>query len=182
MRLFAAIRPPEPALAHLDSALAELRAGAGDRLRWVPPDQLHLTVAFYGEVPDGAACDVQDMLAAAVAGWGSMQLSLRGAGSFSSRNLWVGVAGELDRLRSLMVDCARAPMAEAEVQRAPRPHLTVARTGRRARELDLHPLARALAVYAGPQWSADRVELVRSRLGEGPGGTVAHEVIGAVDL
>ncbi|HLS65298.1 MAG TPA: RNA 2',3'-cyclic phosphodiesterase [Ruania sp.] len=182
MRLFAAIRPTGPVLEHLDGALAPLRSGAGQRLRWVPPDQLHLTVAFYGEVPDGAARDVQAALAAAVAGWGSMQLSLRGAGSFSSRNLWVGLAGEVARLRDLMVDCARAPLAEAEEERAPRPHLTVARTGRRARELDLRPLARALAVYAGPEWTADQVELVRSRLGEGPGGTVAHEVIGAVDL
>jgi|SRR5690625_891971 len=182
MRLFAAIRPPGFVLEHLDGALAALRSGAGDRLRWVPPEQLHLTVAFYGEVPDGAAWDVQEMLASAVAGWGSMQLSLRGAGSFSSRNLWVGVAGEVARLRLLMTDCAQAPLAESEPERAPRPHLTVARSGRRARELDLRPLARALAVYAGPQWSADQVELVRSRLGEGPGGTVAHEVIGAVRL
>src|SRR5699024_6699879 len=131
MRLFAAIRPPGFVLEHLDGALAALRSGAGDRLRWVPPEQLHLTVAFYGE-----------MLASAVAGWGSMQLSLRGAGSFSSRNLWVGVAGEVARLRLLMTDCAQAPLAESEPERAPRPHLTVARSGRRARELDLRPLAR----------------------------------------
>ena len=63
MRLFAAIRPPGFVLEHLDGALAALRSGAGDRLRWVPPEQLHLTVAFYGEVPDGAAWDVQEMLA-----------------------------------------------------------------------------------------------------------------------
>lgn len=182
MRLFAAIRPPAPVLEHLDAALAPLREGVGQRLRWVPAEQWHLTVAFYGQVPDGAALDVQEALAAAVAGWGSMQLSLHGAGSFSARNLWVGVSGEVARLRALMVECARAPLTEDDSHRAPRPHLTVARVGRRARELDVRPLARALAVYSGPDWTTEEVRLVRSRLGEGPGGAVAHEVIGSVEL
>lgn len=182
MRVFAAIRPPEAALEHLQAGLAPLRAGAGDRLRWLPLEQLHLTVAFYGEVPDGAASDLQSTLAAGVAGSGALQLSLRGAGTFSSRNLWIGVAGQVAALRELMADCARAPLTVTGEQRAPRPHLTVARAGRRARELDVRPLARALAVYSGPEWTADRVQLVSSRLGEGPGGSVAHEVIGAVDL
>ena len=109
MRLFAAIRPPAAALEHLDRALAPLRAGPGERLRWVPPDQLHLTVAFYGEIPDGAASDLQSIVASAVAGWGELQLALRGAGTFTSRNLWVGVAGQVRELRELMAAGARAP-------------------------------------------------------------------------
>lgn len=182
MRLFAAIRPTAPALEHLEGALAPLRAGAGERLRWLPPDQLHLTVAFYGEVPDGAAPDLQSMLASAVAGSGELQLALRGAGTFSSRNLWVGVSGEVRALRALMAACARSPLTHSEDERPPRPHLTVARVGRRAQDLDVRPLARALAVYSGPAWTAHQVELISSRLGEGPGGGVAHVVIGAVDL
>ena len=182
MRVFAAIRPPESALEHLELALAPLRAGAGDRLRWLPPEQLHLTVAFYGQVPDGAASDVQSALAAGVAGSGALQLALRGAGTFSSRNLWIGVAGQVAALRKLMADCARVPLMATGEQRAPRPHLTVARAGRRARDLDVRSLAQVLAVYSGPEWTAGQVQLVSSRLGEGPGGTVAHEVIGAVDL
>ena len=182
MRLFAAIRPPAAALEHLDRALAPLRAGPGERLRWVPPDQLHLTVAFYGEIPDGAASDLQSIVASAVAGWGELQLALRGAGTFSSRNLWVGVTGQARELRELMAASARAPRTDAHEERPPRPHLTVARVGRRARDLDVRPLARALAVYSGPTWTAREVELVSSRLGAGPGGGVAHEVIGAVEL
>lgn len=182
MRLFAAIRPPESALAHLEGAIAPLRAGAGESLRWVPPEQLHVTVAFYASVPDGAAPDLQAALATAVAGSGELQLALGGAGTFSDRNLWIGVAGQVDRLRALMVDAARAPFADADPQRAPRPHLTIARVGRRARDLDLGPLARALSVYAGPTWTASQVELVSSRLGEGAGSGPLHEVIAAVDL
>ena len=83
MRVFAAIRPPEAALEHLQAGLAPLRDGTGDRLRWLPLEQLHLTVAFYGEVPDGAASDLQSTLAAGVAGSGALQLSLSGAGTFS---------------------------------------------------------------------------------------------------
>lgn len=55
-----------------------------------------------------------------------------------------------------------------------RPHLTLAR-GRPG--TDLRPLVDALRGYAGTPWTADALHLVRSRLGAGPGGTAAHEVI-----
>ena len=42
--------------------------------------------------------------------------------------------------------------------------------------------AHALAVYLGPSWPVREVELVASRLGEGPGGGPAHEVLVRVAL
>ncbi|NMA77201.1 MAG: RNA 2',3'-cyclic phosphodiesterase [Actinomycetales bacterium] len=54
MRVFAAIRPSPQALEHLDSALQEVRDGAGLTLRWGDPEQWHLTLAFHPDLPEGA--------------------------------------------------------------------------------------------------------------------------------
>jgi 2'-5' RNA ligase len=55
-----------------------------------------------------------------------------------------------------------------------RPHVTLAR----ARPgTELRPVVETLRGFAGTPWTADTLHLVRSRLGAGPGGTAAYEVI-----
>jgi RNA 2',3'-cyclic 3'-phosphodiesterase len=176
VRLFAALVPPEPVLEHLADALAAVRGGPADTLRWVPPENLHVTLAFYGEIPDAALADVAAGLAEEVTGIADdgVAAELRGCGTFGGRTLWVGVGGETDRLRDLMDAAARtAGLAAGERHR---PHLTVARSGRRSRELDVGPVAQALSVYRGPTWVADEIALVSSWLGEGRGGGPLYAV------
>lgn len=200
MRLFAAIRPSAEVLDHLELPLTNLRLGAGAPLRWVPVDQQHVTIAFYGEVPDGAVDDVTAAVTETAAHHGPLDLHLRGGGVFSGRTLWVGVGGETARLAALMADAADAPYVEQDLdpddedddgaprsRRAParernRAHLTVARESRRSWGTDLAGLASVLAVYEGPAWRAATVELVSSRLGEGRSGGPLHEVLAEVPL
>ncbi|AYJ34196.1 hypothetical protein D4R08_09480 [Corynebacterium xerosis] len=144
MRLFASIRPPEEVREHLVTALRPIRDDHGPLLRWPDPDQWHVTVAFYGERPDGAVDELAEHIAAAVATTGfptggssrpasadsghpgsgtgssvefpdaaspSLDLHLRGAGSFSGRTLWIGVGGDIEPLRRLMAGCAHDPFA-----------------------------------------------------------------------
>lgn len=180
LRLFAAIRPPEPALEHVERGFDAVRYGAGSRLRWVPRENLHVTLAFYGEVPEGAVGDLTAALAAAAAGVPPVTLDLRGAGSFSGRTLWVGVGGEVESGRRLMDGAAEAGGLPAGERR--RPHLTIARASRRSRETDLAGPTRALSAYRGPEWTATEVLLLRSLLGEGPGGAPRYEVMERVPL
>ena len=44
------------------------------------------------------------------------------------------------------------------------------------------PAVEALRSFSGSRWTADALHLVRSRLGAGPGGTAAHEVIATWQL
>lgn len=181
MRLFAAIRPPEPVLDHLEAALAQLRTGPSGRLRWVPPERWHVTIAFHGEVPDGAVPDAAEALAATVADFAPLELSLRGAGSFGGRTLWIGVAGaaaaDQRRLQELMARCSADGFAQPQERH--RAHLTVARPSRRSAGVDLAGPTRALTVYRGPPWRAGQVELLSSELGAGPGGAPRYESIAA---
>ncbi len=211
VRLFAAIRPPRPALDHLENALRLLRGDdapgrASGGLRWTPPQDRHVTVAFFGEVPEGYLDDVAHGLDEVAAAHAPFETALRGAGLFDGRTLWVGCSG--DAWAPLMADACRLGsdlLGRAEDRRS-RPHLTIARSagGRRAGErrsregatrpggpggsraprhagaappADAATLAHALALYTGPQWSAGEVVLVSSRLGAGPGGSPLHEVV-----
>ncbi|PYF99790.1 2'-5' RNA ligase [Georgenia satyanarayanai] len=209
MRLFAALRPPAEVLDHLDQALQTVSPpwlGAGPPpLRWVAPEQRHVTLAFYGEVPDGALDDLAGALTAVAAEHDPLRLQLTGAGIFSRATLWVGARALDDdaALVRLMADCGAAGegVSHLEPRDRNRAHLTVARLSARqhreeadrrrrsrrgeqprAPSIDLPALAHALSLYRGPEWVAEQIEVVQSRLGAGRGGGPQHEVVATLPL
>lgn len=173
MRLFVAVTPPQDAIDELRSATAALRAGA-DGLRWSPPEQWHLTLAFLGEVDDRARLDLVARLGRVAARHEPCTLSLAGAGRFGQRVLWTRVHGDVDRLRRLAASVrAAARRARIAVEDRPyRPHLTLARARDGA---DLRPVVDALAGFVGREWTACELHLVHSRLGAGPARHERHE-------
>lgn len=185
MRLFASISPSDAAREHLVTALRPVRDDLARELRWTDPEQWHLTLAFYGEQPDGAVDDLLEHLSFAAAQTPALTLCLKGAGSFTKKNLWIGVGGpqgETTKLKRLMADCLLDP-EERHRQRA---HLTVARTNGSSTLRTWDPLlddiVRALSVYEGPDFVADRIDLVQSTLGAGRSKGPLHEVVGSVHL
>jgi 2'-5' RNA ligase len=151
------LRPPLEVLDDADRVLEPVR-GRWPDLRWVPPARWHLTLAFYGEVPDENVPGTADMLARRLAGHTAVELRLAGAGQFGRRALWLGLAGEVPALRRL----AHAVTFE---RRPYRPHLTVARL---RGGVDASPAVAELSSYDGPPFVATTVHLVRSRLGPAP--------------
>lgn len=87
MRLFASIRPPEEVREHLVTALRPIRDDHGPLLRWIDPDQWHVTVAFYGERPDGSVDELAEHIAAAVATTDFPAAGSPGAGPFPGSGL-----------------------------------------------------------------------------------------------
>ncbi|WP_422114620.1 RNA 2',3'-cyclic phosphodiesterase [Brachybacterium sp. UNK5269] len=200
MRAFVAMRPAEPALAHLAAALEDVRATSWPALRWGDPEQWHLTLAFRPDLPEGAVDGTLEDLAAVAARHAPLSLQLSGAGVFSARTLWIGVGGQTEQLAALMgerlLDAEGRPGDGRERRRA---HLTVARVSSRApraprrrvrgaapppdpTQLLLAEVVRALSVYRGPLWRGEALELVASELGGGRSGGPRHEVIGTVPL
>jgi 2'-5' RNA ligase len=160
VRLFVALTPPATVLADVDAALEPVR-GLQPDLRWIPLERWHLTLAFYGEVPDESLAGVIAMVERKLSRRplsGAVELRFSGSGQFCRRALWVGVDGDVDRLRAL----AKSVITD---RRPYRPHLTLARL--RGGQ-DATRAAEALSSYAGPLWTADAVHLVRSFLGPKP--------------
>jgi len=181
MRLFVAAELPEPVTSHLASALAPLMPEGTRAL--TPVENWHLTLAFYGEVPGGAVDELAGAMAGAVRDLTAPMVHLSGSGWFRHTTAWIGLGGQVGELTEVMaaLDCLnpgeRAPQAH-------RPHLTIARTGRRTRGRvpALDQVITALSVYRGPEWTIEEVVLMCSELGQGRGGRPKYTPIARAAL
>ncbi|WP_320780092.1 RNA 2',3'-cyclic phosphodiesterase [Streptomyces sp. CRN 30] len=186
MRLFAAVLPPADVTEELAGAVAALRRLPGaDRLRWTERSNWHFTLAFYGEVGDGAVPDLAERLGRAARRTGPFPLALRGGGQFGrGRALWTGAGGDHRTLR-LLAGRAEAAGRKAglpvEEHRAYRPHLTLARS---REELDVRPYVELLDAFAGRTWTVGGLALVRSNLPRSgvPGERPRYEAVARWDL
>ena len=132
LRLFVAIEIPQAARALAEDAFAPLRE-LFPKARWVPGENLHVTLKFLGwtyprltdwvRAQVGAIADERSPLETRLAGVGAFPSSAR------ARVLWVG----LEDLRGQMAEIAQALDAGLSREfrpenRAFRPHLTLARS------------------------------------------------------
>ncbi|MFD8955285.1 RNA 2',3'-cyclic phosphodiesterase [Streptomyces xanthophaeus] len=181
MRLFAAVLPPEAAVAELARAVQGVQ---DDRLRWTGRAGWHFTLAFMGEVREEVLADLHARLARAAGRTAPFALRLHGSGHFGDRALWAGAAGDLDAMR-LLAERADAAARRAGVpmdqHRRYTPHLTLARSRDGA---DLTPYVSALGSYEGTSWQVTELSLVRSNLPASgvPGEQPRYETVGAWPL
>lgn len=163
LRLFVALTLP----ADMRERLCGLMGGLPGA-RWVPSENLHITLRFIGEVDEGAAADLDAELARAP--FAPFTLTLEGVGVFGAsrrpRALWAGVApsAELDILQGRVEAAALRAGQPAETRKFT-PHVTLARlTGGGDR------LGRFLAsngLFRAPPFEVAGFSLMRSRLGGG---------------
>jgi 2'-5' RNA ligase len=138
IRAFIAIDLP-PAV---KEALGGAARALGERVergvvRWVRPEQMHLTLRFLGETPLDRLPAVRQAMDAAAGGRAPFELRLDGVGCFPNRNrprvVWVGLAaadgGESAPLLALKaaLDEALAPVGRPPEDRPFTAHLTLGR-------------------------------------------------------
>ena len=152
MRLFVAGLLPDALQSRVYDALAAARRAA-TQARWVRPAQLHLTLAFLGELPGPTVPSLVEALQGVSTRHTALQLWLRGAGCFGRPHqpevLYAELVGEVAGLTTLReeVQAALGPwLPKAGGGRTPvfRPHLTLARAGGRHGDAALGRCARAL--------------------------------------
>ncbi|MEU9144578.1 RNA 2',3'-cyclic phosphodiesterase [Streptomyces sp. NPDC048349] len=169
VRIFIALAPPDTAKEEL---ARELRPAydAYPRMRWNRIEDWHITLAFLGELPVATVPLLRPPLAALAAAHAPVELALRGGGHFDERVLWSGIDGDLEGLHLLATE-VRSVVKECGVafeDRPLRPHLTLARTRRNAPPWAVEAAA-GLAGFTGRPWQAERLHLVGSNFGRGPG-------------
>ena len=167
VRLFVALGLPE----RIRLRLATLAVGI-DGARWAPPENLHVTLRFIGDLAEDRIADIGDALDAIR--MPALHVTLRGAGHFSSgkktRAVWVGVE-KTEELAALQARVERAVTAcglEPE-RRKYAPHVTIARLSR-ARPGHVRSWLEANAAFEDAPFEAATFTLYESRLGKsGPG-------------
>jgi len=106
MRAFVAVEISEPIREALGGLIAELRRHDAP-IKWVAPENLHLTLKFLGTVPDDLAPQAVEILQGCVAGVAPFRLELKGTGAFPN----------LGRPRVIFVGAEDAPPAAGELAR-----------------------------------------------------------------
>ncbi|MEW5848394.1 MAG: RNA 2',3'-cyclic phosphodiesterase [Myxococcota bacterium] len=153
VRAFIAVELPPTLRQVLDELTGKLRAGTPPRVvKWVPADNLHLTLKFLGQMPVEQQEELVGKLHAVAKAHAPFALTLTSLGCFPSARkphvIWVGIAERnLDRLRALHHDVEEAlvPLGYPAEERDFSPHLTLGRVSRDARG----PSVRALGEVLG---------------------------------
>lgn len=138
VRAFIAIDLPEEVIKKLRLVSRELQRKVSDvPVRWVPPENIHLTLKFLGDVSVRNLDLLAKLLRVEAAERRPFEFSVGGLGAFPGTNnprvIWVGVEAP-DELRALQrgIETAAARLGYAEERRDFRPHLTLGRVSRNA--------------------------------------------------
>jgi len=130
VRAFVAIKIDPDVARSIGEAQSNLNT-AFTGIRWVKPENLHLTLKFLGSVGDDKVTQIADALERALHPTPRFTVACRGLGVFpdirKAKVLWVGLEGKPLAHLAATVEDALAPMGFAREKRAFKPHLTIGR-------------------------------------------------------
>ena len=132
IRAFLAIELPDVLRPGLTQVQEELKRSHAD-VRWVPVGNIHLTLKFFGNVPDDEIDPLAQAARKAAAETAPLQLQATSAGAFPSPNaprvVWLGLGGDVIPLTWLYygLEKAFAALGHLPEGRAFNPHLTLGR-------------------------------------------------------
>lgn len=165
LRLFAALPLPDPIAAHI----TPLQAGVIGA-NWRPRESLHVTLRFFGDVPEDVARDLDGALKGVASTTSPFPLHVQGAGTFGREDphtLWLGLSDSAP-LRGLAADierCARK-LGLAPETRKYSPHITLAAL-RRPDAARLQAFQKGHALFSSPSWEVSGFGLFSSWLRRG---------------
>ena len=186
VRAFIAIDLSPEIHKRLDQVADELKNRlAGVPVRWVPVENVHLTLKFLGDVSLTNLEILKKILRSEANNHLPFEISIGQLGAFPSKRrprvIWVGVEAPqelMDLQRAIESETTR--LGYARDRREFSPHLTLGRISRNANSADLRQIGEVLKSYAVGFLGATRVKevhLFRSDLQ--PGGAVYTSLLNA---
>lgn len=135
MRCFIAIDLPEEIKRQIGNVI-NLAAPLSKDIKWVPYENIHMTLKFLGEVKEDTLPEIEQKLRDICSVHAPFSISVRGTGAFPNEKnpnvIWIGV-DKSDRLKSLYLDIDNS-LSEAGFEKESRkhsPHLTIGRVKNR---------------------------------------------------
>ena len=173
VRSFIAVELPSAARDAVERVMRVLRATAGDGVRWVRPEGIHLTLKFLGDIDVDSVPAISMALDRCAASAAPFELFLEGVGVFPNarrpRVVWVGLGGALESLQGLQQSVEREleALGFARERRAFTPHLTLGRVRDGASAQQGRALSEAIAgasVQPGVELPVRELALTKSDL------------------
>jgi 2'-5' RNA ligase len=177
VRCFIAIELTEELKRGLRELQAQLKAASQAPVKWVEPENIHLTLKFLGNVASGRIEEIAQAMTEAVRGTSPFSLEVRELGVFPNPRrvqiVWVGLGGEVEKLTILKqrIESGLSILGFAPENRRFTPHLTLARLRDRATPQERERLGQLIAEteFAGGSFTVKSVKLMKSQLTrEGP--------------
>ncbi|HKJ28097.1 MAG TPA: RNA 2',3'-cyclic phosphodiesterase [Anaerolineales bacterium] len=186
IRSFIAVDLPESLFDSLSETSAQLQEMLdGMPIRWVPIENIHLSLKFLGDVSERNVSMLKEILQGEADNHNTFEISVGGFGVFPNvlrpRVIWVGVEAP-DELVNLQrrIDMETARLGYAPDQREFTPHLTFGRVSRNASSNQVRKVSSLLRNFNLGFLGAARIEevsLFRSDLG--PDGAVYSKIYSA---
>jgi len=181
-RTFVALPLSEDLETQIRKVQRELARLVPNCVRWVKPEQAHLTLAFLGNVLVDQHQQLLFRVERTAQAFAPPRLALGGVGCFPDvrrpRVVWVGLEGEIVKLRQIQQEVSNATQGfgEHQEERDFHPHLTIGRINRvRGGATDSFGEAlRLLADSPAIEWIPQRIHVIASQLS--PSGPVYRDL------
>lgn len=153
----------------LELSLVQNRLKKIKNIRWVAPDNIHLTLKFFGDINQEQLDDIKRIISSVCLNVRSMTLEIGGLGGFPDmdrpRILWAGLGGEIKRLFKFqtLIDRTLQKM-NFPMDKKFLPHLTI---GRIKKPIKCDILKKEIAdinLLKTTKWRVDNIVLLKSQL------------------
>ena len=169
IRTFIALELPDQIIDSI-SRIQERLQPYGFKVRWVRPQNIHLTLKFLGNIQKVQTEKISQAIFESAHGFAPISIAAKGIGAFPSikrpRVIWVGLAGQINQLQQLQktLDEKLAANGFPKEKRKFKGHLTL---GRVKNKIDPKRLLEAVKEFAGFEsepFVTDTVALFKSEL------------------
>lgn len=151
MRCFIAVDLPGELKRQIGSIIDKINSASkgltsSEDIKWVPHENIHLTLKFLGDVKEEVLASVGQRLKTVCRIHKPFNISIKGTGAFPSHKkpnvLWVGIerSEELNKLH-IDIDIAMSELGFEREERPHAPHLTIGRVKNRE---DIAPVIKSL--------------------------------------
>jgi len=169
IRTFIAIELPEEIIYTISKVQEKIRSH-GFKIRWVRPENIHLTLKFLGDIKEADTEKVARAVSESVTGYHPILLAVKGIGVFPGikrpRVLWLGISKQLDLLTALQrtLDEKLEAIGFPKEKRPFRGHLTIGRIKDKIDPKRLHGVLKEFTQFESEHFFAHRIILYKSEL------------------
>ncbi len=169
IRTFIAIELPEKIIYTIRKVQEEIKS-YGLKIRWVRPENIHLTLKFLGDIKEADTEKVARAVSESVTGYPPISLAVKGIGVFPGikrpRVLWLGISKQLDLLTALQktLDEKLEAIGFPKEKRPFRGHLTLGRIKAKIDPKRLNDVLKEFTQFESEHFFAKRIILYKSEL------------------